>query len=98
MTIETKTTLQLSDIITVEFECAQCHAVTSWPLLVARNPPTRCRCTEQDWMGKGSDMYSNISDLITLLQQFSKAKNGPFIMRFGINYDASLARASGSKV
>ena len=38
MTIETKTTIEASDIVSVEFECSKCHSKTSWPLAVAKNP------------------------------------------------------------
>jgi hypothetical protein len=84
MTVETKTTIQASDVVTLEFECAHCHSITSWPLTVAKNPPTRCHCGHGEWMSYGGAEFAAISDLITLLKQFSKAPNTPYIMRFGL--------------
>jgi hypothetical protein len=66
MTIETKTTIQLSDITGIEFECKNCHSVTSWPIAVAHNPLTRCHCGADQWMPHGSALYAAITDLITL--------------------------------
>jgi hypothetical protein len=85
MTVETKTTIQLSDILTVEFECAHCHSVTAWPLMVAVNPPTKCYCGHMTWMAHGSPEYVAIADLVTLLKQFSKTPNPAYIMRFGLS-------------
>jgi hypothetical protein len=97
MTVEIKTTLQPSDVITVEFECAQCHSMTSWPLGVAKHPPMKCHCSDQQWMTLGGETYCAITDIIALLQRFSKARKEPFVMRFGIRHDPALGRASESK-
>ena len=94
MTIETKTTIQVNDVLTVEFECANCHAITSWPVTVAKNPPTQCYCGKGQWMVHGGPEYAAITDLIALLQQFRKAANPMYIMRFGL---AASVHASGSK-
>ena len=84
MTVETKTTIQASDIITIEFECTHCHSITSTPLNVAQNPPIRCSCGHENWMAHGGADYAAITDLITLLKQFGRAPNTPYIMRFGL--------------
>ena len=94
MTVETKTTIQASDIATVEFECAHCHSITSWPLDVSKNPPQQCHCGHGVWMAHGGREFVAISDLIALLQQFSKSPNTPYIMRFGLSVSV---RASESK-
>ena len=96
MTIETKTTIQASDVLTVDFECVQCHSITSWPLAVAKHPPTCCHCNpEQQWMTFGGDKYRVITELVALLQQLSKTQNERFILRFGIRNEVSGHASSG---
>jgi hypothetical protein len=98
MTVETKTTIQASDIATVEFECVQCHSVMSWPLAVASRPPTHCHCLpERQWMTVGGDTYRAIVEPIERMRQFGETKNEPFILRFGLRGAAILAPASDSK-
>jgi hypothetical protein len=90
VTVETKTTIEPSDVSTVEFECIHCHSITSWPLAIAKNPPTSCPCEQKgQWMTVGGDTYRNIVSLIALLQQFSKTQNEPFILRFGVKNGVS---------
>lgn len=84
MTIETKTTIQLSDIATVEFECKQCHSISAWPLKIATAPPLRCHCTDQQWMIGGGETYEGIKRLIGAIQRFTELTSEPFIMRFGL--------------
>jgi hypothetical protein len=84
MTVETKTTIQASDILTVEFECAHCHSINSWPLIVAKNPPLRCHCGHENWMAHGGSEYAAITELIALLHRFAQAPNTPYVMRFGL--------------
>jgi hypothetical protein len=83
MTIETKTTIQLSDLTTVEFECKNCHAIGSWPIDVAKNPPTGCPCrTDLPWMAHGGQQFAQIVDLIALVQKLGKADKELFVLRF----------------
>jgi len=81
MTIETKTTIQLSDLINIEFECRACGATTSWPIGVAKNPPTSCRCRDEQWMPIGGQVYRDISALIDLVQRLSNTDGEKFVMR-----------------
>ena len=97
MTIETKITIQPSDIITVEFECAKCHSITTWPLAVAKKPPIRCHCSDEQWMTPDGDTYRAVVDLIAQMHRFSSTKNEPFIMRFGVKYSAALSRGATEK-
>ena len=97
MTVETKTTIQPSDLTTVEFECKECHSIVSWPLAVAKHPPSHCHChPEKQWMTVGGDTYRALTTLVALLQQFNKSQNEPFIFRLGVQ-NGSLVRASDSK-
>jgi hypothetical protein len=95
MTVETKTTIQPSDIITVEFECKKCHSLRTWPIAVARHPPVACNCCEADdqWMTTGGDVYAALTDLIALLQRFGKAQNEPFAIRLGVKNAIASDRA-----
>lgn len=96
MTVETKTTIQLSDFATVEFECANCHSISSWPLNVAKFPPAKCHCSQELWMPIGGDIYRNITDLIELIKRFAGSKGKePFILRFGLS--SSVVPVSGDK-
>lgn len=86
MTIETKTTIQLSDIKAVEFECKNCHRVVSWPLDTARNPPFSCECAgSPQWMSVGGDTYRDLTHLIALIQRYGKSNGEQFVLRFTVN-------------
>jgi hypothetical protein len=96
MTIETKTTIELSDVLNVEFECKNCHAVGIWPINNMKNPPVSCPCQPgQQWMVHGSNEHSEILQLIELMRRYAKAENRQFVMRFGLS---ALGHASVSKV
>ncbi len=84
MTVETKTTIELSDIMTVEFECKNCHAATSWPIGIAKIPPVSCACQSGVWMAQGGETYTAIADLIALVRRLGKADKEAFSMRFGV--------------
>jgi len=93
MTIETKTTIQLSDLTTVEFECKNCRAIVSWPIDVAKNPPTVCPCrTDQPWMVHGGQQFVEIVDLIHLLRKLSKADKELFALRFALKTPPAVAQ------
>ena len=84
MTIETKTTIELGDISTVEFECNACHSKTVWPLSVSKNPPAKCSCSEKEWMTIGGDKYRDLAALISLLQRLAASRGEPFTLRLGL--------------
>ena len=96
MTIETKTTIQLSDIKAIEFECKNCHRIALSPIAVATTPPYYCEChVPPEWMPQGGDMYQRIKNLIGLVQQLAQANNEPFAIRLvvdGISDRASTAK------
>lgn len=95
MTVETKTTIELSDITTIEFECEKCHSISLWPLSRAKNPPTSCPCTAgEQWMPINGDKQRAIANLISLIQMFSKTEGEPYTMRFGLS---ASVHASGGK-
>jgi hypothetical protein len=100
MTVETKTTIALDDITTVEFECKNCHTVTAYQIGAFRSPPIGCGCREGregQWMTFGGDTYTAIANVADLMRRLAAAKNEPFVMRFGLKGVPVSDRASGSK-
>jgi hypothetical protein len=97
MTVETKTTIQLSDITAIEFECKNCHATLSWPVAIFKHPPTACPCrTDQHWMAQGGSLFEAITEMVENLRGLSKAGNEPFIMRLGVRELSASGRDSTS--
>jgi len=85
MTIETKTTIQLCDIKTVEFECRRCHRIISWPIGAAGKPPVQCACDGSGpWMSAGGETYRGLIELFGLMQRFAKTNGDEFTLRFGV--------------
>jgi hypothetical protein len=98
MAVETKTTIQLSDIVRVEFECRKCHSITIWPLAVAQQPPISCACSSTRWMAYGDELFRGISDLLALVKRMGRGSGKePFIMRFGIQGLSALDRIFSSE-
>jgi hypothetical protein len=67
MTIETKTTIELGDIQTIEFECKKCNRVSSYPIGKIASPPTSCDCGvphHTQWMSHGGDTFMSTSRLM----------------------------------
>jgi len=98
VTAETKTTLQLSDITAVEFECKNCQRVVSLPLPLksANQVPTFCDCNvPRQWMPVGSDAHRTLLALMDYIQRYAKATDEPYVLRFVTT--GLSARASGGK-
>jgi hypothetical protein len=94
MTVETKTTIQLNDITTIDFECGKCHMITSCPIQSAQHPQAACACSPQEqWMPYAGDTYRELSKLIELIKRFGGSAKEPYTLRFGIKNE-SLAHAS----
>ncbi len=95
MMAETRTSIQLSDIQTVEFECKKCRTVTAWPLGLQRPPLVQCAsCDAGQWMHYGGEMFVALSKLLDSMRRFSGAGEEAFIMRFGLS---SSVRADGGE-
>ena len=97
MTVETKTTIQLSDIKTIEFECAKCHTVTSYPLELAKQAQGSCANGCGEWMPYAGDTYKSITQLIDLVKRFGNATSEPYTLRFGIKPASASGHAADSK-
>ncbi len=77
MTIETKTTIQLSDVTAVEFTCKNCGRIITWPIGAAK-VPTECDCKppmQAGWMPYGGETYAGLMRLLTLIKQWGSANN-----------------------
>ena len=98
MTVESKTTIELADISTVEFQCKECGFVASYSLNKFKNPPTQCGCgNDKQWMPHGGDTYAAITKMVEAMRRFSTATGEPFTMRFGLKGTSSFVPASDSK-
>ncbi len=84
MTVETKTTIEPDDLMTVEFVCKGCNAVRSFPIGKFLGPPLRCECRDENWMTHSGDIYQSICRLVGLIERMAQAKNEPFVLRFGV--------------
>ena len=84
MTVETRTTIQLSDVTAVEFKCKSCGRVLSWPIEAAK-VPTECDCRgymQPGWMPIGSETYAGLVKLLDLIKQWGRADNESFTLQF----------------
>jgi DNA replicative helicase MCM subunit Mcm2 (Cdc46/Mcm family) len=98
MTIETRTTLELGDIQAIEFECGSCHTKIVFPIGQFKDPPTRCSaCGERSgqWLVHGNADFSEIKNLVFIIQSISTRKQEKFAMRFQITNFSASREASG---
>jgi len=85
MTVETKTTLELKDIKAIEFECANCHAKTVFPVAKYENPPTRCAsCESPQWLIPGSEEWEGLNRLGKTIRKISESRQPSFTLRLEI--------------
>lgn len=97
MTIETRTTIQLSDVTAVEFKCKNCGRIISWPIEAAK-VPTECDCRnppQPAWMPFGGETYADLMKLLSLIKRWGSANNEPFTLQFvvrGISDRAASGR------
>ena len=90
MTSEVRTTIQLSDIRTVEFECLHCHSRIVRP--VGGTQPLMLGCPEcgDNWAHYRGDMevLTRLASQLAKLSGIDDPKNeAPFIVRFEISTD-----------
>ena len=98
MTIETRTTIEPSDISAIEFECTTCHARVAIPINKFKNAPLSCSsCNENEqkqWFIPGSTDYSHMRALGETIQLYSGiGKPESFVMRFHLTNDSASGRA-----
>jgi hypothetical protein len=85
MTIETRTTVQLSDIKAIEFECAKCHAKSIFQIGKFDNPPLNCgACGGEPWFVANTPDRSDIAKLAQIITRFSGQPSSGFAMRLEV--------------
>jgi hypothetical protein len=84
MTIETRTTIEFSDILRVEFECPKCRARMTKELSDQNIVPLRCRngMCSQMFLIEGSAEYAYLQGALDLMGRYAKAGQGGFSLRF----------------
>ena len=86
MTTEIRTTIQLSDVRAIEFECQACHCRIVRP--VGGMQPLLFACPEcgTTWAHyRGSmDMLTKMASQIAKLAEIDKTSDAPFLVRFEI--------------
>jgi uncharacterized C2H2 Zn-finger protein len=82
VTFETRTTIEIRDIVAVEFECPRCHAKMNIPLNAENIVPLKCnRGCEPQWYHDNGLEYKDLQKLFELLKQYSKHENKPCAIR-----------------
>lgn len=84
MTIETRSTIELADIIAIEFECRDCRAKVVRKIDGFKNVPGFCGNCEKQWLIDGSQAHDNLYRFLVRLQELSKASGEPFLLRFEV--------------
>lgn len=84
MTIETKATIQLGDVKSIEFECKNCHCLMTWPIETARQPPSECCGCGVQFMNASDGSFRRLMELLSMIKDFSAAKSLPFALRLCI--------------
>ncbi len=87
MTSGVRTTIQLSDILTIEFECKACHCRFSRPTGGRQQLLIVCPECETTWAHyRGSmEMLTKMASQIAKLAEIDRPENeAPFIVRFEI--------------
>lgn len=85
MTTETRTTIQLSDLKGIEFECVKCHARAMRPVGVWQFPLAVCPECGASWTHYNGTMnvLKNIASQVAKYAEIDDPKNdAPFIVRF----------------
>ena len=87
MTSETRTTIQLSDNLSIEFECQACHCRIGRPAGGRQTLMLICPECETTWVHhRGSmEMLTKMASQIAKLAEMDGPKNeAPFIVRFEV--------------
>ncbi len=90
MTSEVRTTIQLSDLKAVEFECTQCHARIVRPIGVWSSPLLCCPECGMTWEHYRAtmDFLAKTSSQIAKTAAIDDPKSdSPFIVRFELKTD-----------
>jgi hypothetical protein len=85
MTIETRSFIELKDIIAFEMECSKCHTRTIRKLTAQFDVPIKCGNCSGGWMMHGSAEINGLHEFLTLLQSYIKTPpNQNFVLRLEV--------------
>ena len=83
MTIETKTTIQLRDLVEAEIECIACHTRVSWKPQDGDNfIPLHCKKCDVEFFAKGSKEHDDLIQLLFLINRYRHTVN--YHLRFSL--------------
>ncbi len=83
MTAETRTTIEIADIVAFEFECCKCKARVVRPLTDENKIPMRCvNCNAEQWFTENSRDFTDLRFVLNSLGVYAESlKNRPFVLR-----------------
>ena len=82
MTIETRSTIELSDVVACEFVCNKCKTRTTRLLNADFNPPVMCGNCQDVWLTEGQES-KDLRSFVNLLQRYAAGER-PFTLRLEI--------------
>jgi hypothetical protein len=86
MTIETRSSIELKDIIAFEMECSKCHTRTIRKLQSQFEVPIKCGNCSGGWMMQGSAEQNSLREFLTQLQSYIKTPpTQNFVMRLEVS-------------
>jgi transcription elongation factor Elf1 len=85
MTIETRATIQLGDVLAVEYECRECKAKIVRPIVAERTNavPTQCGNCGAVWI-EGTQARQNLADMLNLIALLRDQNGSRFTLRFEV--------------
>jgi hypothetical protein len=88
MTRETRTTIDVSDIVAIEFECSKCHSQTIRYLGNWHKTPIGCGSCDEQWMLPHSNDFKNLELFVSMICGIT-GKAMPFRLRLEIKADGT---------
>lgn len=90
MTIETRATIQLGDILAIEYECPGCHAKSIRPINLpdksANRVPVACGNCNAPWMTEHSQVTRDLATLLNLIAILGDGGTRlPFVLRLEVS-------------
>jgi hypothetical protein len=85
MTTETRTTIELKDIIAVEMLCTKCGSRIVRPITLDNAVVTRCsRGCQVQWFIEGSREHESLVNLLRLIHDCAQIKNDGYKLQFEV--------------
>lgn len=85
MTIDDRLTIDLADILSIQFECKKCHTTINYCLKGWEPSPLQCpNCKETRWGNFGTELQSAQSLAGSMRALLAHAENSAFCIRLQI--------------